>query len=109
MNVAVRENTSIPRITHSFGSTDSTSVYAHAPTSEVAVSVVDNDMPRVLVTETDGVTRLVQGQAGDSYTLRLVSQPPEKSLSICMATVKPSLSTIRASSSTIWAEPLRWT
>jgi len=75
VNDAVRENSIVTRITHGFSSTDVNSVYANAPSAEVAVSVVDNDSLRVLVTETDGGTRLVQGQSGDSYSLRLVSEP----------------------------------
>jgi hypothetical protein len=69
----VRENTQITRITHSFTTSDP--VYASAAASVLDVQVVDNDSPRVLVTESEGATRLVSGVSGDDYTLRLVSAP----------------------------------
>jgi len=69
----VRENRMVSTIEHSLSSADP--VYTGAPTAELAVHVVDNDAPSVLVTESDGSTRLVKGKSGDDYTLRLVSEP----------------------------------
>jgi Ca2+-binding RTX toxin-like protein len=70
---AIRENAQTARITHTFASADP--VYGQAPASEVAVRVLDNDSARVLVTESEGNTKLVQGVSGDDYRLRLVSRP----------------------------------
>ncbi|KPJ80692.1 MAG: hypothetical protein AMJ58_07790, partial [Gammaproteobacteria bacterium SG8_30] len=49
-----------------------------APTAEVRVRVFDADTPRVLVTESDGSTRLIGDAVPpdvDDYSLRLVKQP----------------------------------
>ncbi|HSC15631.1 MAG TPA: hypothetical protein VLI71_10970, partial [Gammaproteobacteria bacterium] len=70
----VRENGKISRIVHSFASDDA--VYDDAADVEVEVRVLDNDSASVLVSETEGATRLVRdGVSEDEYTLRLVSEP----------------------------------
>ena len=69
----LRENTGIVTVNHSFVSTDP--VYAGAQGAALDVRVFDNDSARVLVTESEGSTRVVQGGTGDDYTLRLVSNP----------------------------------
>ena len=69
----MRENAKIARITHSFTSADP--VYNGAPVAELDVRVLDDDSARVLVTESDGGTKVVRGVSGDDYTLRLVSAP----------------------------------
>ncbi|HXK37226.1 MAG TPA: hypothetical protein VJ553_06615, partial [Candidatus Paceibacterota bacterium] len=69
----VRENTNIVKITYTFVSADP--VYDSALPVELDVRVFDNESAKVLVTESDGSTRVVMGGAGDDYTLRLVSDP----------------------------------
>jgi hypothetical protein len=69
----IPENPVISRITHEFDSTDA--VYGAAAGVELDVRVEDNEAARVLVTESDGGTRLVKGVSGDDYRLRLVNQP----------------------------------
>jgi Ca2+-binding RTX toxin-like protein len=71
----VRENTGIARITHSFDDATTDPVYASALDVELDVKVFDDDSARVLVTESDGSTRVVMNGEGDDYTLRLVSNP----------------------------------
>jgi hypothetical protein len=41
----------------------------------VTASIVDNDVPGVVVTESDGASSATEGGAGDSYTIRLASAP----------------------------------
>ncbi|HSG90608.1 MAG TPA: hypothetical protein VLA56_15440 [Pseudomonadales bacterium] len=69
----VRENRESSRITHRFSSDDP--VYAEAASVDLDVRVEDDDTPRVLVTESDGGTRVITGGAGDDYRLRLTQAP----------------------------------
>ena len=73
VNDAERENTSVLTISHTFSTLDP--VYSAADTVDLDVRIFDNDSPNVLVTESNGSTRVVKGVSGDDYTLRLVSQP----------------------------------
>jgi hypothetical protein len=70
---AIRENSLISKIIHTFDSDDP--VYDGAPAAELDVKVLDDDSARVLVTESDGSTSLVKGISGDDYSLRLTSEP----------------------------------
>ena len=62
-------------ITHSFSSTDSR--YTNAEAVELDVTVIDDDAPRVVVTESDGNTKVIRGGAGDDNTVRLVNAPTD--------------------------------
>ncbi|MGC9326354.1 MAG: calcium-binding protein, partial [Candidatus Hinthialibacter sp.] len=68
-----RENGQISRIVHNFTTGDG--IYHGAAEVELDVRVLDDDAAAVLVTESDGATRLVKGVSGDDYSLRLVSNP----------------------------------
>ena len=69
----IRENSQVSRILHDFSSLDS--VYNNAETVELEVRVLDDDAASVLVSESNGETKLVKGVSGDDYSLRLVNQP----------------------------------
>jgi Ca2+-binding RTX toxin-like protein len=73
INDTMRENSGIVTITHAFETEDP--VYAGAQAAELDVRVFDNESAQVLVTESNGSTRIVKDVAGDDYTLRLVSDP----------------------------------
>jgi hypothetical protein len=73
VNDSVRENPRNAFVSFSFTSDDA--VYDGAPPAELEVRVLDDDSARVLVTESEGKTKVVRGVSGDDYTLRLVSQP----------------------------------
>ena len=66
-------NTTVVTVLHSFVTSDP--VYATAARVELNVHVFDDDSAGVLVTESNGSTRVVKGGVGDDYTLRLVSDP----------------------------------
>jgi Ca2+-binding RTX toxin-like protein len=72
---SVRENAKNAYVTFGFASADA--VYGEAAPVELEVRVLDDDSARVLVTESDGGTKVIKGAAGggDDYTLRLVSAP----------------------------------
>ncbi len=72
---AIRENTERHTIEHVLSSVDP--VYVSSPVAEVDVTVVDNEAPRALVTQSDGATRLITGQSGDDYSIRLTSAPTD--------------------------------
>ena len=42
---------------------------------DITVDVRDDDAPRVLITETDGGTKVIEGQPADTYSVRLVKAP----------------------------------
>ena len=61
---------------HVVSSTDSAySQISIDQVGKVEVSIGDNDSPGILLSETAGATRLVEGGATDSYTLVLASEP----------------------------------
>jgi Ca2+-binding RTX toxin-like protein len=69
----VRENRGRSTIAHTITSDDP--AFSSAEAGEVRVAVVDNDSAGLLITESDGTTRLIKNGAGDSYTVRLTQQP----------------------------------
>ncbi|MBD3648354.1 MAG: hypothetical protein HUJ31_13080, partial [Pseudomonadales bacterium] len=80
---ADEENPNRSRITHTFESDDEkyqnevneqSQITGPTPV-ELDVTVHDNDTPRVIVYETEGNTKVVAGQSGDEYTLRLSTAP----------------------------------
>ncbi len=73
VNDAVPENRMISAIRHTASSTDAAFVLP-AP-AVLEVTVVDDDTPGVLVTETDGSTLVVKNGPGDSYSVRLTKAP----------------------------------
>jgi hypothetical protein len=70
---AIRENTLTSHITHTLESTDP--LFSGTESYNVDVNVLDDDAPRVLVSESDGSTLLVQGGSGDEYQIRLAKEP----------------------------------
>ena len=56
---AVRENTNVLTISHTFSTLDP--VYGAAESVDLDIRIVDNDSPDVLVTESNGSTRVVKG------------------------------------------------
>ena len=61
------------QITHQISTTDSD--YSLVSIPNLTVDVVDNDVPQVLLTETDGFTEVAEGGFSDTYTLALSTQP----------------------------------
>ncbi len=85
VNDSVRENRMISVIEHSVSSTGGTVFSSVSEEPWVKVDVVDNDTPGVIVTETDGATLVVMGDAaGDTYALRLARNPGAQVVTISL-------------------------
>src|SRR5262249_30207485 len=69
----VKENRLVSHVRHVVTSTDPTFSVPVPPT--LNVTVFDDDTPGVIVTQSDGKTTVVEGGAGDSYTLQLQKAP----------------------------------
>ena len=52
-------------------------VNSYAEAVELDVTVIDDDAPRVVVTKSDGNTKVIRGGAGDDNTVRLVNAPTD--------------------------------
>ena len=75
VNDAVRENRAISDIVHTIASGSDSTFVLDGPVT-VGVTVVDDDSAGLLVTESDGRTAVVVGDAlGDSYDIRLTRAP----------------------------------
>ncbi|MGF1481071.1 MAG: malectin domain-containing carbohydrate-binding protein [Cyanophyceae cyanobacterium] len=61
------------QITHQLSTNDSN--YAQVNVPNLVVEVVDNDVPQVLLVETDGLTEVAEGGFTDTYSLVLSTQP----------------------------------
>jgi Ca2+-binding RTX toxin-like protein len=68
-----RENRMVIEVAHVVTSTDSD--YVVEDTKSLMVTVLDDDTPGVLLTESDGTTLIVKGESGDSYDIRLTKAP----------------------------------
>jgi hypothetical protein len=71
VNDTDRENAKVSEIGFEFTSVDP--VYGDAPKATLDVKVLDDDSPRVLVTESDGKTELVRGELPRATITRCVS------------------------------------
>lgn len=61
-------------ISHAVSSSDE--AYNGVPVNEIVVSITDNDSPgSVVMTESGSSTQVIEGGAGDTYTLVLTSKP----------------------------------
>jgi hypothetical protein len=70
---AVDEGTHLAYVTLTPSSGDAN--YDNLPAIDVPVTVTDNDLADVLIVESAGGTAVTEGGTGDSYTMRLRSQP----------------------------------
>ena len=70
---AVQDGLHISTLAHTAASADPN--YNTITIDDVTVNITDNDTPGVTVTETNGSTNVTEGNAADSYTVVLDSQP----------------------------------
>ncbi len=75
MDDSIASGTVTATITHSVSSADADYNAIAAP--DVTVTVTDNDVPGILITETGGNTAVTEGGAEDSYSIQLATQPTD--------------------------------
>lgn len=68
-----QEGSHTGQIAHQISTTDSD--YSSLSIPNLTVDVVDNDVPEVILAETDGFTEVAEGGFTDTYTLALSTQP----------------------------------